>query len=308
MLSMAMALLAPARADAPLVIGYVTKSASNQGWMLINKGAQDAAGDAGAQLIVAGPSSQGLLAGQIYAIERVISQGAKAVAIAPVDSTGVSAIVRREDARGVPFVAIDTAIEGAPVKSYVGTDNVAAARAQAEWVASVIGDTDKVILVNGGLNQSTGQERRRGFIDRLQELKPKASVIEVYTDWSSGEAQAGVARELRAHPDVAAIANAWDDGTLGAVAALRVANIQKGKVRVVGFDAAPNALALLRDGWIQADVAQMLYREGYDGVKTAIAAARGEPVPARLDTGHEVVTADNLDRFIAANKLSDFMR
>src|SRR5437868_5184094 len=119
MFSMAMALLAPARADAPLVIGYVTKSASNQGWMLINKGAQDAAGDAGAQLIVAGPSSQGVLAGQIYAIERVISQGAKAVAIAPVDSTGVSAIVRREDARGVPFVAIDTAIEGAPVKSYV---------------------------------------------------------------------------------------------------------------------------------------------------------------------------------------------
>jgi ribose transport system substrate-binding protein len=43
----------------------------------------------------------------------------------------------------------------------------------------------------------------------------------------------------------------------------------------------------------------MLYREGYEGVKIAIAAARGEPVPARIDTGHQVVTSENLDRFIA---------
>ena len=63
-----------------------------------------------------------------------------------------------------------------------------------------------------------------------------------------------------------------------------------------------------RDGWVQADVAQMLYREGYEGVKIAIAAARGEPVPARIDTGHQVVTSENLYRFIADNKLSDQMR
>src|SRR5947199_7728566 len=96
------ALLTPAVADTPLVIGYVTKSATNQGWALINKGAEDAASDAGARLIVAGPSSQGALTGQIYAIERVISEGAKAVAVAPVDSSGLSAIVQRENAKGIP--------------------------------------------------------------------------------------------------------------------------------------------------------------------------------------------------------------
>jgi ribose transport system substrate-binding protein len=307
-LLLALSAFSLAQADSPLVIGYVTKSATNQGWTLINKGAEDAAADAGVRLIVAGPSSQGALAGQIYAVERVINEGAKAVVLAPVDSTGISTIVRRATAKGIPFIAVDTMVEGAPIKSYVGTDNVAAARAQAEWVATAVGDTDTVILVNGSLSQSTGRERRQGFLDRLQELKPKLAVVEVYTDWTSAEAEAGVSRELRAHPDVAAIANAWDDGTLGAVAALRRQNSQKGKVRVIGFDAAPNALALLRDGWIQADVAQMLYKQGYEGVKTAIAAAKGEQVPARIDTGHQLVTAENLDRFIADNKLADFMR
>ena len=305
---LAASLVAGARAESTLVIGYVTKSATNQGWMLINKGAQDAADDANVRLIVAGPSSQGALAGQIYAIERVISEGAKAVAIAPVDSNGIATIVRRATAKGIPFIGVDTAIEDSSAKSYVGTDNVAAARAQAEWLAGAVGDSDKVILVNGSLSQSTGRDRRQGFLDRLQELKPNVTVLEVYTDWVSGQAESGVNQQLRAHPDVAAIANAWDDGTLGAVAALRTLKFPKGKIRVIGFDAAPNALALLKDGWIQADVAQMLYKEGYDGVKTAIAAAKGEPVPPRVDTGYQLVTAENLDRFIADNKLSDFMR
>jgi ABC-type sugar transport system substrate-binding protein len=35
--------------------------------------------------------------------------------------------------------------------------------------------------------------------------------------------------------------------------------------------------------------------------------ARGETVPARVDTGFEVVTAANLDRFVAENKLAEFM-
>ena len=45
-----------ARAETPLVIGYVTKSATNQGWVLINKGAEDAANEAHVRLSLPGPS------------------------------------------------------------------------------------------------------------------------------------------------------------------------------------------------------------------------------------------------------------
>ena len=51
----------------------------------------------------------------------------------------------------------------------------------------------------------------------------------------------------------------------------------------------------------------MLYREGYEGIKAAIAAAKGETVPLRIDTGHVVVTAATLDQFVADNKLARFM-
>src|SRR5690242_13545681 len=108
-----------AQAEPPLAIGYVTKSATNQGGVLINQGAADAASEAHVRLIVGGPSAQGALAGQIEALMRVISEGAKAIALAPVDSTGIIPIVQRATANGISFIAVDTAIGDKSAKSYV---------------------------------------------------------------------------------------------------------------------------------------------------------------------------------------------
>jgi ribose transport system substrate-binding protein len=297
-----------AAGETPTTIGYVTKSATNLGWVIINKGADDAAREAKVKLIVAGPSTQGALEDQINAVKLVIAQGSEAVALAPIDSAGVVSVVRRVTAQGIPVIAIDTGIDDDSVKSYVGTDNLAAAGAQAEWVAGQIGDDDAVVLVNGSLLQTTGRDRRRGFLERLKQLKPNAAVSEVNTAWEIEDARVGVEAALRANPNVKLVANAWDDGTLATVAALRTLGFEKGRVLVIGFDGAPNALALLRAGWVQADVAQMLYRQGYEGVKAAIAAAKGEAIPVRIDTGYQLVTADNLERFIEENKLAQFMK
>ncbi|MGO4571836.1 sugar ABC transporter substrate-binding protein [Microvirga sp. 2TAF3] len=297
-----------ASADEPVVIGYVTKSAANQGWALINKGAEDAAREAKVKLVVGGPGTHGALEDQVNAIELVAAQGIKALVLAPIDSVGVVPVVQRVAARGIPVIAVDTKIEDSSAKSYVATDNVAASAAQAEWVAGQIADQAEVVLVNGDLHQSTGRERRQGFLERLKQLKPDATVYEVNTSWDVEEARIGVEETLKAHPKASVVANAWDDGTLGTITSLRTLGFEQGRVRVIGFDGAPNALALLRSGWIQADVAQMLYRQGYEGVKTAIAVAKGEPVPARIDTGYQVVTPDNLERFIAENKLAEFMQ
>jgi ABC-type sugar transport system substrate-binding protein len=294
-------------ADAPIAIGYVTKASTNQGWTIINKGAEDAARDAKVKLVVGGPATRGALEDQIDAIRIVLAQSVKAIALAPVDSKGVVPIVRQVIAAGVPVIAVDTSVDDSSVKSYVGTDNLAAAASQAEWVAGKIADGGKIILVNGNLAQSTGRDRRQGFLDRLKQLKPGTVIIEVNTSWNINEARDGVESALRLHPDTNVVANAWDDGTLATVAAMRMLGIGKGRVLVIGFDGAPNALVLLRNGWIQADVAQMLYRQGYEGVKTAIAAAKGETVPGRIDTGHQLVTPENLDQFVTENKLTEFM-
>ena len=54
-------------------------------------------------------------------------------------------------------------------------------------------------------------------------------------------------------------------------------------------------MKFLQDGTVAALVVQDPFRMGYDGVKTALAAARGEQVPANVDTGANLITKANMN-------------
>ena len=53
------AITSNAAINAQDVIGYITKSATNAGWMMINQGAEDAAAEEGVKLVSVGPAFQG---------------------------------------------------------------------------------------------------------------------------------------------------------------------------------------------------------------------------------------------------------
>ena len=73
-------LVAASSASAQDVIGYITKSATNAGWMMINQGAQDAANEEGVTLVSVGPAFQGDLSSQLEVFENLVAQGAAAIA------------------------------------------------------------------------------------------------------------------------------------------------------------------------------------------------------------------------------------
>ncbi|WP_340301787.1 sugar ABC transporter substrate-binding protein [Roseobacter sp. HKCCD7870] len=277
-------------ANAQDVIGYITKSATNAGWMMINQGAEDAAAEEGVTLVAVGPSFQGDLSSQLEVFENLVAQGAAAIAVAPVDSAGIAPAVNDAMAAGIPVVAVDTGVSGAEVTSFVATDNYAVAKVQGAVAATLVDDGQPIIYVTGNQAQSTGQERRNGFIEAFSAARPNSEILEVPTEWNSQEAQEGVEAILNSRQDIAMVANAWDGGTMGAIAALRNLGYGAGDVQLVGFDGASDAIVAMREGWVHADTAQMLYQMGYQGIRAAAAAARGETVSPRIDTGFFLVT------------------
>ena len=272
------------------VIGYITKSATNAGWMMINQGAEDAAAEEGVKLVSVGPAFQGDLSSQLEVFENLVAQGAKAIGIAPVDSAGVAPAVTDAMSSGIPIIAIDTGVSGADVTSFVATDNYAVAKVQGAIAATLVNDGDTVIYVTGNQAQSTGQERRNGFMEAFSAARPGSKILEVPTEWNSQQAQEGVEAVLNSNSDVKMVVNAWDGGTMGAKAALENLGYSAGDVKLVGFDGASDAIAAMDEGWVHADTAQMLYQMGYQGIKAAAAAARGETVSSRIDTGFFLVT------------------
>ena len=272
------------------VIGYITKSATNAGWMMINQVAEDAAAEEGVKLVSVGPAFQGDLSSQLEVFENLVAQGAKAIGIAPVDSAGVAPAVTDAMSSGIPIIAIDTGVSGADVTSFVATDNYAVAKVQGAIAATLVNDGDTVIYVTGNQAQSTGQERRNGFMEAFSAARPGSKILEVPTEWNSQQAQEGVEAVLNSNSDVKMVVNAWDGGTMGAKAALENLGYSAGDVKLVGFDGASDAIAAMDEGWVHADTAQMLYQMGYQGIKAAAAAARGETVSSRIDTGFFLVT------------------
>ena len=67
------------------------------------------------------------------------------------------------------------------------------------------------------------------------------------------------------------------------------------KIKLVAFDSDDKTVKFLKDGTIAALVVQDPFRMGYEGVKTAFAASKGEKVQAAVDTGANLITKENMD-------------
>jgi ribose transport system substrate-binding protein len=67
------------------------------------------------------------------------------------------------------------------------------------------------------------------------------------------------------------------------------------KINLIGFDSDDELVKLPQEGTITALVVQDPFRMGYDGVKTALAAAKGEQVPVNINTGAHVITKVNMN-------------
>lgn len=299
---------APAPAAAKeITIGYITNGNTNEGWTLINGGAKAAGQKPGVKFIELA-AEKGELSKQLAIVEDMITRKVNAIAIAPVDSAGIAPAINKALAAGIAVVAVDTGITGATITSYVATDNIKAAMVQGDWTAEQVQDGDTVIYVTGDQGQSTGQERKKGFLDGLNAKRKNVKVVEVATTWDQTMAQNGVETALRANAKAKVIACAWDGGALGAKAALMAAGKKAGDIKIAGFDGSPGGLDMMKEGWQSANAAQMLAKIGQVGVETAIAAAEGKKVEARIDTGSFLVLPANVDQFAKDSGVVQFMK
>lgn len=294
-------------AHAEVTVAYITNGNTNEGWTLINGGAEAAAKKAGVKFIKLA-AEKGELSKQLAIVEDMITRKVSAIAIAPVDSAGIAPAINKALAAGIPVIAVDTGITGAKITSYVATDNIKAAQVQGDWAAGQIKDGDTIIYVTGDVSQSTGRERRDGFVAGIKAKHKSVKIVEVATTWDQTMAQNGVEAALRSNPTAKVIACAWDGGALGAKAAMLASGLKAGSVKIAGFDGSPVGLDMMKDGWQQANAAQMLTTIGRVGIETAIAAGSGKKVEARIDTGSFLVLPSNVDKFAQDSGVAQFMK
>lgn len=230
--------------------------------------------------------------GEINAIESMITQGVKAIAITPTSPNVQDALQKAVD-KGIKVILIDNDIPGWDGKTaLVATDNKAGGVLAGEFMATQLQQGDKIAILEGVAGAPSLEDRVTGFLEGLGDGFEIVSQLPTDCDQTKG---LNAAQDiLTANPDVTAIYGACGPPIIGAIQAVKTA----GKtVKLVGFDAGPDEVAAIVSGDELGSVAQFPAKMGSMGAQAALDAISGKDVQANIDTGTEMVTKDNAAQF-----------
>ena len=272
-------------------------------YFTMQRGAEQAAADFGAELIVQIPEDWNATV-QTPMLDAMVGRGDLDVLCrAPVDKEAMVAPLENAADTGLPIITNDTFIGdgdyvNGPVTfpiSYIGSDNVLGGEIACHALAESIGETGKVYIQNVKPGISTTDQREEGCKLALEQY-PDIELVGVdYNDDDPSKAQAQTEATLQRVPDLVGIfgTNVFSAQGAGQVVANQGLS---GKVKVVAFDATEFAIEQLRDGTVDLVIAQKPADMGYLAVAMAMANLDGvASIPARIPTGYQVITIDNVD-------------
>jgi inositol transport system substrate-binding protein len=215
-------------------------------------------------------------------IEAAITGGAQGIILAPNDvnalTPGVEAVIKA----GIPIVTLDRRVDHTSVKvPHVGADNVAGGRIMAQWVIDSFPNGARVLLITGQLGSSPSIDRTRGIKETLTAAGPKYQIVaEQSGTWKREQGLTvtqNVLTSLGGQALQAVVAES-DEMALGALEALRSSGVSG--VKVIGFDATPEALKLVRSGEMGATVEQSPMNQARTALRQLVSQIRQHaPMP-----------------------------
>lgn len=293
-----LAAAAPASAAEP-TIPIIVKDTTSGFWQIVLAGARKAGKELGVKVPELGAQSESDINGQISILENAVSEKPAAIVIAPTQFKALGKPID-EAAKKCIIIGIDSAADSKAFTSFLQTDNVQGGRAGADALAAAIqaqfgkpeGD---VALITSLPGVGSAEQRAKGFKEEIATKYPGLKLVaDKVADGMATTALNIMTDLITSNPDLRGVFASnliMAQGAGQAIAENHIAN----KIKLVGFDSDDKLVGLLKDGNIAALIVQDPYRMGYEGVKTALAASKGEKVPAAVDTGVNTITKENLD-------------
>ncbi len=195
---------------------------------------------------------------QVADVENAIVQGVDAIIISPNDVNALATAIEDAVNEGIPVVTIDRRVDNVDgLLAHVGADNVAGGEAQGRWVMEQFPDGARIVNLQGQPGSSPAIDRNQGLHYVLDPVSDKYEIVAEQTaNWSREQGLSvtnAILTGLSDLPDVIVAAN--DEMGLGALEALRTKNAED-QVKIIAFDAGPEALLAVRDGGLAGTVDQ----------------------------------------------------
>ncbi|MGB5106477.1 MAG: substrate-binding domain-containing protein [Candidatus Zixiibacteriota bacterium] len=245
----------------------------------LEAGLKESAAAAGYELLVTAGEFD--VAKQKDQIQDFIVRKVNAIVVSPCDSKSIGTSIRAANDAGIPVFTVDIAClaEGVKIITHVASDNIEGGRLAAQAVSQAINGSGKVAIIDHPEVESVLQ-RVKGFEEEIANY-PEITVVAKLSGHGVKDQAFRTAEDiLQSNPDLAAIFGINDDSALGALAAVEKAGKQ-GSVKIVGFDAVPEARAAIKEGKIFADVIQKPHEIGQKAIEAIRTYSSGGDVDAK---------------------------
>jgi ribose transport system substrate-binding protein len=290
---------APATAQTKPTIAIIVKDTTSPYWQAVLAGARKAGGELGVNLSESGTQSESDADGQIALLEKAAARNPAAIVIAPAQFAALGKPIDKA-AKTSKVIGIESAADTKAMTSLLATDNLKAGRLAAEALAVAItktyGDTEgNVVVMTARPGVPALEKRRDGF---KEVLAAKYRALNLAADKIADGNPATVVSAMKDlvmnTPDLRGVF--VSDPVMTAAVGQ---GVREGKptdrINIIGFGSDAGLVKSLEKGLIVGLVVEDPFRMGYEGVKTAFAAANGEPVSANVDTGATLITKASMN-------------
>lgn len=293
-----------AMADEIKIAFAVHSSASNTFWQAVKKGYDDACGKVAADCQMLFTQTEGSVPEQLANIEAAVAQKPDAILTSIVDNTALDEVIQRARDAGIIVIGVNVDdLEGAAGnarQAFVGQGFLAAGYSlgKAQSANFPAEGPIKVLVGISAPGQNWSEQRGQGVINFLEEYKASSGrdisweKIDSGTDLAITSDRVGA--YLAANPDTTAY---FDTGFWHAGVARVLADKGEGpgKVLLGGFDLVPEAVEQMKAGYIQVEVDQQPYMQGFMPVMMVYLNKTVGLSPANVDTGQGIVTPADAD-------------
>ena len=206
-------------------------------------------------------------AAQTPVVNAVCTKHPKILLIAPTDPVALRPAIQTCMNAGVKVVTVDTALTNtAGLVSAITSNNIQGGEAAAGVIAKALKDHGQVAVFSIDGTTTTQVERVQGLKKGLARYPGISIVSSQFTGQPETVSETDTKAIMTSHPQVKALFGAAETNAEGAAQALSSLGAT-GKLTVVGYDADPSAVSLLKTGAISALVIQQPAREGQLGVE-----------------------------------------
>ena len=277
-------------------IAMVSKGFQHQFWQAVKTGAESKAEELGVRVTFEGPASETEVDAQLQMLQAAIDKKPDAIGYAALDPEACVPLMEAAESAEIPVVQFDAACNSEYPLSIAKTDGVAAGALAATHMAELIGEKGEVGIVGHSQINSTGVERRDGFVEEIEKNYPDIKIVDIQYGDGDHLKSADIAKAMiAAHPNLKGLYGTNEGSAIGIVGAVGELGLEPGELTVIGFDSGQAQIDAISSGIMSGAITQNPIGIGEQTVQAAFDAIEGKSPEKVIDTGFFWYDATNME-------------